>query len=109
MRNGEDVVPRVFGEPYERPDGTLVIPVVKVSGTREVAALGVFVIHDGTAKWEPAVDTNLRTLLAQLVWLVPATLVAVAMIRRPPWPDVRMALTKAKGRLPLLGDGPWRS
>jgi hypothetical protein len=83
---------RVFGEPYERPDGTMVIPVVKVS-RRAVAPLGVFVIHDGRASWEPVVDENLKTLLSHLVWVVPATLVALTMLRRPPWPDVRMQLT----------------
>ena len=98
------VVRRVFGEPYQRPDGDTIIPVVRATGTRGVTPMGVFVVHDGKATWEPAVDANLKALLAGLAWVVPATLVAIAMIRRPPWPDTRIRVTK--GRLPWLGDGP---
>jgi uncharacterized spore protein YtfJ len=102
-------VRRVFGEPYERPDGDLVIPVVTVSGRGggTVAPLGVFVVHDGRASWEPVVDENLTALLSRLVWLVPATLVALTMLRRPPWPDLRLNLTAV--RLPKAVSRRWET
>ena len=46
---------RVHGEPYETADGTTVIPVAKVRRT-EGQLVGVFVIKDGKATWQPAVD-----------------------------------------------------
>lgn len=101
-----NAVQRVFGEPYERPDGAMVIPVVK-AGRRTVAALGVFVIHDGTASWEPVVDANLKALLDRLVWLVPATLMALTMLRRPPWPDLRLKVTAL--RLPRVVSRHWET
>ena len=42
--------PRIFGEPYETPDGTTVITVTSPPG--------VFAIREGQAKWEPAVDAT---------------------------------------------------
>lgn len=75
---------RVYGQPYQIADGTTVIPVAKVRG----GALGVFVIKDGVARWIPAVDATRVALMGILVGLVSATLAGVAMVRRPPWPDL---------------------
>jgi len=75
---------RVYGQPYQTADGTTVVPVVKVRG----GALGVFVIKDGRASWVPAVDATCIALMGILVGLVSATLAGVAMVRRPPWPDL---------------------
>ena len=77
-------VSRVYGQPYETADGTTVIPVAKMRGE----ALGVFVVKDGTAKWIPAVDATRITLAGIFVGIVSAALAGVAMIRRPPWPDL---------------------
>jgi len=75
---------RVYGQPYETADGTTVISVAKVRG----GALGVFVIKDGQAKWEPAMDGTRIALMGILVGLVSAAFAGVAMVRRPPWPDL---------------------
>jgi hypothetical protein len=75
---------RVYGKPYETADGTTVVPVAKVHG----AALGVFVIKDGDVKWMPAVDATRIALMGILVGLVSAALAGLAMVRRPPWPDL---------------------
>jgi hypothetical protein len=91
---------RVFGPPYETADGATVIPVAKVRGRgkpgTEAAAfrmaakpVGVFVIKDGNATWQPAVDVTRLALLGELIGLVSATLATLAMVRRPPWPDLR--------------------
>lgn len=82
---------RVFGRPYDTADGTTVIPVaeVRARGDRSRARpAGVFVVKDGRARWVPAVDTTRISLMGILVGLVSATLAGVAMVRRPPWPDL---------------------
>ncbi|MDQ7806427.1 hypothetical protein Q5425_22020 [Amycolatopsis sp. A133] len=73
--------PRLFGDPHETPDGTTVITVSRPAG--------VFVIRDGQAKWEPAVDATRVAVLAVTTGLVAATLGALAVLHRPPWPDLR--------------------
>ncbi|OBB29216.1 hypothetical protein A5792_20710 [Mycolicibacterium peregrinum] len=85
---------RVFGDPYVTPDGTTVIPVSKVrhrpdSGRTSSRPLGIFVVKDGKPTWVPAVDNTRIALLGELIGLVAATLATAAMVRRPPWPDVR--------------------
>jgi hypothetical protein len=77
---------RVFGQPHETADGTTVIPVTKVR--RGVKPAGVFAIKDGKVTWMPAVDGERIAMMGILVGLVSATLAGLAMIRRPPWPDL---------------------
>ena len=83
---------RVFGEVYETADRTAVIPVTNVRGdgrfTLRAKPAGVFVVKDGKAAWVPAVDTGRVAMMGILVGLVSATLAGVAMVRRPPWPDL---------------------
>ena len=79
---------RVYGEPYETADGTTVIPVAKVRGPR-AKPVGVFVIKDGKVTWQPAVDGERVAMMGILVGLVSATLAGIAMVRRPPWPDLK--------------------
>jgi hypothetical protein len=80
----------VYGEPHETADGTTVIPVAKVRG----GALGVFVIKDGKVKWEPVTDATRVATMGILVGLVSAALAGVAMVRRPPWPDLHGDVSK---------------
>jgi hypothetical protein len=90
---------RVFGQPYETTDGATVIPVVnmrvasKRGGGNGPFALrakpaGVYVIKDGRPTWAPAIDGEKIALMGILVGLVSATLAGLAMVRRPPWPDL---------------------
>lgn len=89
---------RVFGQPYQTADGTTVVPVAVVRGRGRRGAdsnvrvmtrpAGVFVIKDGDAVWRPAVDATRITLAGILVGLVSVTLAGMAMVRRPPWPDL---------------------
>jgi hypothetical protein len=88
---------RVFGEVYETADGTTVIPVTSVRGAAKPGGgrfalraepAGVFVVKDGKATWVPAVDAGRVAMMGILVGLVSATLAGVAMVRRPPWPDL---------------------
>lgn len=84
-------VQRVFGEAYEQ-DGTLVVPVARVSGgggggvggSKDDAdetqgsgggfgiraePAGAYVIREGSVRWEPAVDVNRIVFGGQLVAL----------------------------------------
>lgn len=70
----------VFVQQYQTPDGTTVIPVSK--------PVGVFVIKDGKPIWSPAKDATRVAMMGVLVGLVSAALAGIAMIRRPPWPDL---------------------
>jgi hypothetical protein len=83
---------RVYGQPYQTADGTTIVPVARVRG----GALGIFVIRDGTSKWEPAVDATRIAVLGVLVGLVSAALAGVAMVRRPPWPDLHGDVSKRR-------------
>ncbi|WP_374023267.1 hypothetical protein [Mycobacterium sp. HNNTM2301] len=74
---------RVYGEPYQTPDGTTVIPVVKPPG--------VFVVRNGEASWKPAVDGNRVALIGVITGLLAAVIASLAVLRQPPWP--RMTIT----------------
>jgi uncharacterized spore protein YtfJ len=101
----ELTVRRVYGDPVER-DGTTVIPVARVrggggGGTGEKAAtgekgqesgsgggfgvdaapVGVYVIRNGTVKWQPAIDVN-RVILGGQIVAVIALFTLRALIKR---------------------------
>ena len=97
---------RVFGQPYETADGTMVVPVAKVRtaskpgiGDSRLALgakpLGVFVVKDGKASFVPAVDAGRIAMMGILVGLVSAALAGVAMVRRPPWPDLHGDISRS--------------
>jgi uncharacterized spore protein YtfJ len=77
----------VYGDPYRTADGGTVITVAKV---RDGVAtpMGVFVVHAGKARWVPAVDKNRIALIGAITGLISAVLASVAVLRRPPWPDL---------------------
>jgi hypothetical protein len=74
---------RVYGEPYQTPDGSTVILVTKPNG--------LFVIRAGEASWVPAVDKNRIALIGVLTGLLTGVLGSLAVLRQPPWP--RMTIT----------------
>ncbi|MDT5210307.1 MAG: hypothetical protein QOF67_2722 [Mycobacterium sp.] len=83
---------RVFGQPYETADGSTVIPVAKLGAK----PLGIFVVKDGKASFVPAVDAGRIAMMGILVGLVSATLAGVAMVRRPPWPDLHGDISRTR-------------
>jgi hypothetical protein len=98
---------RLFGHPHETADGTTVIPVAKLrsrsargaddSGIRLGAKpIGVFVVKDGKASFVPSVDATRIALMGVLVGLVSAACAGVAMIRRPPWPDLHGDISRSR-------------
>lgn len=76
----------IFGNKYETADGTTIIPVSK--------PVGVFAVKDGRPIWSPATDGTRVALFGILVGLVATITAGVAMIRRPPWPDLHGTVTK---------------
>lgn len=88
----------VFGEPYETPDGTTIITVTGFRhagfGRRDALPLpkplGVFVIRSGEVRWEAAADATRIALMGELIGLVAATIGTLAILRRPPWPDLHL-------------------
>jgi hypothetical protein len=98
---------QVYGQPYETVDGVTVLPVAKVRGRIRPGApdadlrlaakpVGVFVIKDGEATWVPAVDSTRIALMGELIGLVAATFATLAMVRRPPWPDLHGTVVVSK-------------
>lgn len=78
---------RVYGEPYRTADGTTVIPVTKVRGST-ATPLGVFVVHGEKTSWVAAVDVNRVALLGVATGLLSGVIFSLAVLRRPPWPDL---------------------
>jgi hypothetical protein len=89
----------VYGEPYQTPDGATVITVAKVrrrrnrgpgDGDPNVIAepMGVFVVRGEQASWVAALDANRMGLIGVLTGLVAAVIGSLAVLRRPPWPDL---------------------
>lgn len=78
---------RVYGEPYRTADGGTVITVAKVRGGT-ATPVGVFVVHGGTVSWVPVVDSNRVALIGVITGLIAAVLGSLAVLRRPPWPDL---------------------
>ena len=89
-------VRRVFGEPIER-DGALFIPAARIRGGGggggdtqgnggggfglTARPAGMYVIRDGAATWQPAIDVNRIVLGGQVVAIV-ALLVVRALLKR---------------------------
>ncbi|MCW2686339.1 MAG: hypothetical protein JWR37_1229 [Mycobacterium sp.] len=94
----------VYSEPYQTPDGSMVIAATRIRGRSfgnkhgaddvgssvefRATPVGVFVIRDGNAKWRPATDGTWTALMGEFIGLASAVLALLAVVRRPPWPDV---------------------
>jgi len=83
----------VYGEPIVADDGTTVLPVTRLRG-RSSIPVGVFVLHDGAATWTPVVDANRIAHIGVMTGFVAAGLSCLAVLRRPPWPNTKITITK---------------
>lgn len=84
----------VYGEPHETPDGATVITAARVhsDGSGVTASpLGVVVIRGDRTQWVPTVNADRIALLGVLTGLLSAVIASLAVLRRPPWPDLRAA------------------
>lgn len=78
---------RAWGDPYLTADGGTVIPVAKVRADT-ATPVGVFVVHGDNARWVPVVDSDRIALIGVVTGLVSAVIASLALVRRPPWPDL---------------------
>ncbi|MGW6427436.1 hypothetical protein ACWF82_32595 [Nocardia sp. NPDC055053] len=81
--------PTVFGEPMETADGTVITVARGGVFGRSAHPVGVFVVHEGRAHWTPAVDSNRIAQLGEWIGLLTGVIATLAILRRPPWPDLR--------------------
>ncbi|AEF34304.1 conserved hypothetical protein [Mycolicibacter sinensis] len=84
----------VYGEPHQTPDGATVITATRIQAGRDGSAvtatpLGVMVIRGDKARWVAAVNADRIALVGVLTGLVSAVIASLAVLRRPPWPDLR--------------------
>ncbi|MDT5104503.1 MAG: hypothetical protein QOI25_2016 [Mycobacterium sp.] len=77
----------VYGEPIH-VDGATVIPVARIRGGGSATPIGVFVVRGGGVSWTPAVDGNRIALIGVITGLLSAVIASLAVLRRPPWPDI---------------------
>ena len=83
---------RVYGQPYQTPDGATVVTVSRVRNGlfgRTESPVGVCVLRGDDATWVSAVDANRVPTIAISTGLLAAAFVTLAILRRPPWPDLR--------------------
>ncbi|MBO0856252.1 MAG: hypothetical protein J2P18_21075 [Nocardia sp.] len=81
----------VYGTPYRTSEGVTVIPVTRPAGRlRPARAVGIFTVEKGGTGWHAATDDTAVALAGILVGLVATILSLVAVIKRPPWPDLRI-------------------
>ena len=95
----------VFGEPYEAGNGTVIITVSRSGwGRRPECAVGIFTVSAEAATWTPAVDVSRHALIGVCTGFAAAVIGTVAVLRRPPWPEmterVMIALAEARARGP---------
>ncbi|MBS9535814.1 hypothetical protein KIH27_19700 [Mycobacterium sp. M1] len=84
---------RVYGQPYQTPDGATVVTVSRVRNGlfgRTESPVGVCVIRGDDATFVSAVDANRVPTIAISTALLSAAFVTLAILRRPPWPDLRL-------------------
>lgn len=78
----------VYGDPYDTADGSTIVPVIKMRG-ENTAPVGVFVVSGGEVTWSPVVDVTKIALMGEFIGLATGVIATLAMLRRPPWPDLR--------------------
>ena len=79
---------RIFGEPYET-GGVTIIPVARTGRNHEMRPLGVYAVRGDQVTWHAAVDHERIALIGVATGFFAAVLGTIAVIRRPPWPDLR--------------------
>jgi hypothetical protein len=79
-------------EPVIVDEDTTVIPVTRGRG-RSTRTIGVLVVRDGTTTWVPTIDQERLMMIGALTGLAAATLACLAVLRKPPWPDVTITRT----------------
>ncbi|WP_280268296.1 hypothetical protein [Nocardia wallacei] len=86
----------VYGVPHETPDGSTVITVTGSGGLLRPGPqpVGIFVIREGEVTWKPALDEGRIALVAVTTGLLSAAFLTLAILRRPPWPELSFHKTE---------------
>ncbi|MCT6733567.1 hypothetical protein QNA21_25275 [Rhodococcus qingshengii] len=89
---GESGASTIFGEPHQTSDGSTIITVSRLHRRWRrdpiPVPVGVFSIHEGEPSWSPAVDHTRAALMGEFIGLAATVIATLAVLRRPPWPDV---------------------
>ncbi|MFF1555766.1 hypothetical protein ACFVX3_32610 [Rhodococcus erythropolis] len=91
----------VFGEPYEASHGVVIVTVSRhFWGGRVQRPVGIYTVRENGTMWTPAVDVNWHSTIGLSAGFVAALLSTIAVLRRPPWPEmterVMIALAQAR-------------
>ena len=84
---------RVHGEPIVTDDATL-IPVTR-HRVGASTTIGMFVVRPNGTTWVPVVDADRIATIGVATGFVAAALSCLAVLRKPPWPDVRVRIAKS--------------
>ncbi|MFW0788127.1 hypothetical protein [Gordonia sp. CPCC 205333] len=86
----------IFSEPYEATNGTVVITVTRTGWRSGVEhPVGVYSVSSTGTQWLPAVDANRHALVGVCTGFVAALLGTIAVVRRPPWPNLTPEVMRA--------------
>jgi hypothetical protein len=92
----------VFGEPYEASNGSVIVTVSRGGwcGFPE-RAIGIYTVTAAGTTWTPAVDASRHALIGVCTGLMAALISTIAVLRRPPWPEMteRTMLALAEVRI----------
>ncbi|MFE3172630.1 hypothetical protein ACFXPA_06125 [Amycolatopsis sp. NPDC059090] len=79
----------VFGDPYETSSGTVLITVTRQCRRGGPGrAVGLYTIDSDGVTWTPAVDGGRIALIGACTGFVAAALATLAVVHRPPWPNL---------------------
>ena len=93
----------IFGEPYEASSGAVIITVSRQGWRTGVQhPVGIYTVTGDGTVWTPTVDTGRVALIGVCTGFVAATISTLAVLHRPPWPEmterVMVALAAARNR-----------
>lgn len=81
---------QVYRDPIH-VDGATVIPVAKIRAGGTATPVGVFFISGGQISWKAAVDEGGSDSASRHHHRKASAVIAtLAMLRRPPWPDIHL-------------------
>lgn len=92
----------IFGEPYEAINNTVIVTVARKGwGTRYEHPIGIYTVRADSTTWTPAVDASQVALIGVCTGFVAAAISTIAVLRRPPWPEMteRVMIALAQARL----------
>ncbi|MEB3032313.1 hypothetical protein [[Mycobacterium] nativiensis] len=93
----------VYGDPHQTPDGATVITAARVRASGSdgsgvtASPAGALVIRGDRTEWVPAIKVDRIALLGVLTGLLSAVIASLAVLRRPPWPDLRVTVDRHYG------------